>query len=413
MQSLKDAIKHKVEDAKRYNDSMFERKKAIEMEEGYNSVKVNNVIRGASKEQVMNFVDDGDEFSTWVTFLEDGYCEANNFVLPKGATKRAVDAFNKAGKPILVNDSHTQIHESLLLATLGTITEMKTETFGDKNDKTRALAKVTMRKNHALSGTMIDLTRDVEGLSVSSEFEYNRADADVIDFGGEKVIQINDMKFTGMAICLQPAIANTFGTFTVNDSEGSNLNINSLDMADEKLVAEESSTEETSVVENEAEESVEESAEESVEEVAEEASEESGEEAAEESKEEEEKEEEKEEEEKEEEEEEKEEEKEEEENKVDMQEVVNNLREKLQNAAKAESKVEELTNSLQKSTDMVASLNQAYESLKKEVEQYKQENSRIRGHLAEFAGEVVPREENKATKEERDPFMEKLDNLIY
>lgn len=253
------------------NGNIFKDKKLVNIDKAFKEQTdlTGSFSRIISSNAVGQFkkVDGG--YESEVVLFEDGYI-LNRIVIEKGANEEASKRFKKNKKALLVNDTHIQIEDSLLLGNLGAITKMRTEKFGENEDRTRTFATFFLDERNPVVRWLVDFGNDMNNLlkkegidlniySVSSEIKFNNFEWRV--FANSFVGYTSDFDFTGMGICFDPAVLECFGSV---DSLSKNKNIFNIlensEMAkkkkEEKLSEEEvvETTEtETEEVENESE----------------------------------------------------------------------------------------------------------------------------------------------------------------
>lgn len=186
-------------------------------------------------------------YETEVVLLEDGYIPGR-VVFTKKSTAGAVKQWGENKQKLLVDDSHIRIDTSILLGSLGAITELKTVKFakeeGGKKDRTRAMATVFLDKSNPATQYIVEMGRKMNEqlkkagknyaiFSVSAEIEFD--DYEFKEFGQDFVPYIDEYRFTGMAICFNPANLSSFGTVADLSEKGLNIK-DALNLNDEQVI---------------------------------------------------------------------------------------------------------------------------------------------------------------------------------
>jgi len=155
-----------------------------------------------------------------IVLLEDGLIP-RRVLFEKGAMKAGFDKFQADEPNLLVNDSHNTIEESLLLGSLGSITKMRLEKFGDNNDKGRLMVDVFLDGENPATKWLLSLGgrmnkvlseqgKEFNIFSVSAEVRMRGLD--IVDFAGSFVLSAEEVEVLGMGIVFNPANISSFGT---------------------------------------------------------------------------------------------------------------------------------------------------------------------------------------------------------
>lgn len=218
MNQLHKALKRKHEEIRA---NVQNRKAAKEVAEATEDFSINKKGKtqsfSLSMSKDVNFTEVQGGYEARVLLLEDGYI-FNRVVFDKGSTKKAVQAFKE---PLLLNDSHLGIEYSLVLGSIGAVTNIEYEVFGKKGDKYRAWATIFVDEANPAGKWLVDLSREMKRLTgdniLSVSAEVNFKDVELQDFAGRFEYIVSDYEFTGMAFCANPANVSSFETVELSN----------------------------------------------------------------------------------------------------------------------------------------------------------------------------------------------------